>query len=176
METWLPSSFSSFGGSLSWTSTGLGRANLGKHSMADKAFSGLFDLFGMPGNTAGRAALRSSAENFWEAQRVILANLEALNDAWFKRRREGTEAARAAACEMCDCGDAVAAIGAFQRGLAGSMGRITGDAVAAQAMLAKTAQAFLSAAQSAALSGIPLTEAVVSQTPSAAAPARKEAA
>jgi hypothetical protein len=143
--------------------------------MAEKPFSTLFDLFASSASIAGRTELRASAESFWEAQKAILADMEALNRAWFDRRRRGAEAARGAACEMCACGDAASAIGAYQRWLAGSMGRIAADAMDAQMLLAKTAQTYLNAVQTTALSSIPAAT-TVPAPPAKAEPAPKRAA
>jgi hypothetical protein len=138
--------------------------------MTDQTLSTLLDLL------APRTVLQRNAENFWEAQKVILSNMETLSQAWFRRRREGTDAALQAAREMCECGDVVGAMGAYQRWLASSMGRIATDGVEAQALLANTAQAFFSAAQSAALTSAPMGTAASTQPPRSEVAQKREAA
>ncbi|MBL8839628.1 MAG: hypothetical protein JNL66_25455 [Alphaproteobacteria bacterium] len=104
-------------------------------------FDGFAQLFG--DGTALRSTLNAQADGFWRTQGEILGNLQTLSRAWFERRRAGTEAAMETAQTMCSCGNPADAALAYQRWLAGSMERLTADAVETQAQMIKLSQAWI---------------------------------
>jgi len=85
---------------------------------------------GMPDSL--KAGLQAQADAFWRAQIQALDAMQALAAGWFQRRRDGTQAARAAAAAICACNEPLEALRAYQSWATGSLERIAADALALQ--------------------------------------------
>ena len=78
------------------------------------------------------AALRENACRFWENQDKFLDGMQALTNAWFKRRHAGTQAAQEAAERMCGTSTFVDLVEAYQTWASGAFERTMADGLSCQ--------------------------------------------
>lgn len=96
----------------------------------------------LDGSGALRERMKTQVEQLAHAQQAMLSEVEEMSRSWFARRQNAAQAALEAAQEICRCGEVGDALQAYQRWLAGSIGRMAADTIEAQTHGARIAQAF----------------------------------
>ncbi len=95
-----------------------------------------------------RQDFRTQSEAFWVFQDRLLSHMEQMNRAWFQRRHEGTNAALKAAGNICCTTSPAEALEEYAAWAAGSLERLTRDALDVQAHFTTMSDLLLQATHS----------------------------